>query len=287
MGGNEVGDAGLQALRQMPGLTHLDLSGRQGTDSNVWAIAMSDSGLDAVLSLKELRDLRFGCTFVGVGVEGSRFATVSAMSVNTRWLEKMKSLKKLERLQTAGLQPGRRRVTGGAGVISRIERVGPQRHFRDREGSRDVSRRQAQNRNLHRPLGREGRRVSKQLSRCLWRCGGWCCRLRPCCRTPLAANPARRTCIPRVAAPSKSRCPPARIRRRFERASHQQHWGKLALYRNPGKGHTRELDRCVPVEPREGRRKGAAMRQPLEGMSKVDCESIQLGELELIAAQKQ
>ena len=32
--------------------------------------------------------------------------------------------------------------------------------------------------------------------------------------------------------------------------------------------------------------KGAAMRQPLEGMSKVDCESIQLGELELIAAQK-
>lgn len=33
--------------------------------------------------------------------------------------------------------------------------------------------------------------------------------------------------------------------------------------------------------------KGAAMRQPLEGMSKVDCESIQLGGMELIAAQKQ
>ena len=72
MGGNELGDAGLQALRQMPGLTYLDLNGRQGTDSNVWAIAMSDSGLDAVLSLKELRELRFGCTFVGVGVEGSQ-----------------------------------------------------------------------------------------------------------------------------------------------------------------------------------------------------------------------
>ena len=53
MGGNELGDAGLQALRQMPGLTYLDLSGRQGTDSNVWAIAMSDAGLDAVLTLKE------------------------------------------------------------------------------------------------------------------------------------------------------------------------------------------------------------------------------------------
>jgi len=71
MGGNELGDAGLQALRQLPGLTYLDLSGRQGTDSNVWAIAMSDTGLEAVLSLKELRDLRFGCTFVGVGVEAT------------------------------------------------------------------------------------------------------------------------------------------------------------------------------------------------------------------------
>src|SRR4051795_9136564 len=102
MGGNELGDAGLQALRQMPGLTYLDLSGRQGTDSNVWAIAMSDAGLDAVLSLKDLRGLRFSCTFVGIGIEGTRFATVSAMSVNTRWLESMKSLKKLERLKLQG-----------------------------------------------------------------------------------------------------------------------------------------------------------------------------------------
>ena len=102
MGGNELGDAGLQALRQMPGLTYLDLSGRQGTDSNVWAIAMSDAGLDAVLSLKDLRELRFSCTFVGVGIEGTRFASVSAMSVNTRWLESMKSLKKLERLKLQG-----------------------------------------------------------------------------------------------------------------------------------------------------------------------------------------
>src|SRR3954451_8099491 len=102
MGGNELGDAGLQALRQLPGLTYLDLSGRQGTDSNVWAIAMSDAGLDAVLSLKDLRELRFSCTFVGIGIEGTRFATVSAMSVNTRWLESMKSLKKLERLKLQG-----------------------------------------------------------------------------------------------------------------------------------------------------------------------------------------
>jgi internalin A len=104
IGGNELGDAGLQALRQMPSLQYLDISGRQGTDSNVWAIAMSDTGLDAVLTLKDLRELRFGCTFVGVGVEGNRFATVSAMNVTTRWLERIKSLSKLEKLRVQGCQ---------------------------------------------------------------------------------------------------------------------------------------------------------------------------------------
>lgn len=102
MGGNKLGDAGLQALRQMPGLTYLDLSGRQGTDANVWAISMSDVGLDAVLTLKELRELRFGCTSVGVGIEGAKFAEVSAVSVNTGWLEKMKTLPKLEKLKLQG-----------------------------------------------------------------------------------------------------------------------------------------------------------------------------------------
>jgi len=102
IGGNELGDAGLQALRQLPGLTYLDLAGRQGTDSNVWTISMSDKGLEALLTLKELRELRFGCTSLGVGVEGTRFATVSAMSVTARWLEKMKSFSKLERLKLQG-----------------------------------------------------------------------------------------------------------------------------------------------------------------------------------------
>jgi Leucine-rich repeat (LRR) protein len=101
-GGNELGDAGLQALRQMPGLTYLDLSGRQGTDSNVWAISMSDLGLEAILTLKQLRELRFGCTSIGVGIEGARFATVSAMSVTSRWLEQIKTLPKLQRLKLQG-----------------------------------------------------------------------------------------------------------------------------------------------------------------------------------------
>ncbi len=97
-----MGDAGLQALRQMPGLTYLDLSGRQGTDSNVWTISMSDVGLEAVLTLTQLRELRFGCTSIGVGIEGARFATVSMMAITPRWLEKMKSLSKLQRLKLQG-----------------------------------------------------------------------------------------------------------------------------------------------------------------------------------------
>lgn len=102
IGGNELGDAGLQALRQMPGLTYLDLSGRQGTDSNVWAISMSDVGLEAVLTLTKLQELRFGCTSIGVGIEGARFAEVSMMGITPRWLEKMKALKELRRLKLQG-----------------------------------------------------------------------------------------------------------------------------------------------------------------------------------------
>jgi internalin A len=102
IGGNELGDAGLQALRQMPALTFLDLNGRQGTDSNVWTISMSDLGLDAILTLTKLQELRFGCTSIGVGIEGARFATVNMMSVTPRWLEKLKGLKDLKRLQLQG-----------------------------------------------------------------------------------------------------------------------------------------------------------------------------------------
>jgi internalin A len=102
MGGNELGDAGLQALRQMPGLTYLDLSGRQGTDKNVWTVAMSDSGLEAVLTLKELRELRFSCTSIGVGIEGAKFGEVSLLKVTPKWLERIGSLSKLEKLKLQG-----------------------------------------------------------------------------------------------------------------------------------------------------------------------------------------
>lgn len=103
IGGLELGDAGLQSLRLLPGLTYLDLNGRQGTDSNVWTIAMSDRGLEAVLTLQNLRELRFGCSSIGVGHEGERFTTVNMMDVTARWLDQLRTaMPKLERLKLQG-----------------------------------------------------------------------------------------------------------------------------------------------------------------------------------------
>ncbi len=102
MGGNELGDAGMQALRQMPNLTYLDLSGRQGNDKNVWSIAMSNTGLQAVLTLKNLHELRFACVSTSVGIEGAKLGEVSTLSVTEKWLEQIKSLTNLERLKVQG-----------------------------------------------------------------------------------------------------------------------------------------------------------------------------------------
>src|SRR5450755_2665933 len=99
MGGNELGDAGMQALRQMPNLTYLDLSGRQGNDKNVWSIAMSNTGLQAVLALKNLRELRFACVSTAVGIEGSKLFLVNDPATTEKWLEQLKSLTGLERLK--------------------------------------------------------------------------------------------------------------------------------------------------------------------------------------------
>ena len=63
---------------------------------------MSDKGLEALLTLKELRELRLGCSSIGVGSEGTRFATVSTMNVTEAWLEQLRSLTKLQRLHLQG-----------------------------------------------------------------------------------------------------------------------------------------------------------------------------------------
>jgi hypothetical protein len=103
MGANEFGDAGLQALRQLPTLTYLDLSGRQGMDKNVWTIVMSTAGLDAILSLQNLRELRIGCYAISVGVEEAKFAEVTATAVLPEWLERMRArLPNLEAVEFQG-----------------------------------------------------------------------------------------------------------------------------------------------------------------------------------------
>lgn len=83
--GNKLTDNGLQALRQFPGLTHLSLGGSQRTDSGLWTISLTEQGLDAITTLKELRELR-----------------LDGMPVTARWLEKLKTLDKLERLSLQG-----------------------------------------------------------------------------------------------------------------------------------------------------------------------------------------
>jgi internalin A len=81
IGGNKLTDAGLQALRQMPALTSLDLSGEQRTDSGLWSVSLTESGLDSIATLKDLRHLR-----------------LNGVAISPRGLEKLKGLGKLERL---------------------------------------------------------------------------------------------------------------------------------------------------------------------------------------------
>jgi hypothetical protein len=85
IGGNKLTDTGLQALRQLTGLTSLSLGGAQRTDSGLWSISLTEQGLDAVVTLKNLRELR-----------------LDGMPVTARWLEKLKALDKLERLSLQG-----------------------------------------------------------------------------------------------------------------------------------------------------------------------------------------
>src|SRR5579862_2650873 len=163
MGGNELGDAGMQALRQMPNLTYLDLSGRQGNDKNVWSIAMSNTGLQAVLTLKNLRELRFACVSTSVGVEGNKLGEVSTLSITEKWLEQLKSLTALERLKLQGC--GRINDESVATLIHAVpSRSGSEGHRGHGKRRRHVPRGQAKSHSLYRYVGRQSRRLSEQLS---------------------------------------------------------------------------------------------------------------------------
>jgi len=85
IGGNKLTDNGLQPLRQLPGLTYLDVSGSQRTDSGLWSVSLSEPGLDAIDTLKNLRWLRLNGTLVAA-----------------RGLERLKDLSRLERIDLEG-----------------------------------------------------------------------------------------------------------------------------------------------------------------------------------------
>jgi Leucine-rich repeat (LRR) protein len=85
LGGNKLTDVGLQAIRQLPGLTYLDLSGMQRTDSGLWFVSLTELGIEALLPLRELRELR-----------------LDGLPASARWLDKLKSLPKLERITLQG-----------------------------------------------------------------------------------------------------------------------------------------------------------------------------------------
>jgi Leucine-rich repeat (LRR) protein len=96
VGGNKLTDNGLLALRQMAGLTMLDLSGSQRTDSGLWSVSITESGLDTISTLAELRHLRLNGT-----------------AISSRGLEKLTTLGKLERLDLQGCS----RITDDAAPV--------------------------------------------------------------------------------------------------------------------------------------------------------------------------
>jgi Leucine-rich repeat (LRR) protein len=81
IGGNKLTDMGVHLLRQMPQLTYLDIGGSQRTDSGLWSVSLTESGVESMATLVELRELRLAGT-----------------PVSGRSMEKLKALVKLERL---------------------------------------------------------------------------------------------------------------------------------------------------------------------------------------------
>jgi internalin A len=87
IGGNKITDAGLQSLRQLPGLIYLDLSGAERTDSGLWSVSLTEPGLDAIATLRNLRHLRLNETLV-----------------SSRGIERLAGLTKIEWLDVEGCQ---------------------------------------------------------------------------------------------------------------------------------------------------------------------------------------
>ncbi|MBL8216167.1 MAG: hypothetical protein JNK87_35940 [Bryobacterales bacterium] len=121
--------------------------------------------MDALLTLTQLKEVRFGCTSIGVGIEGQRFATVSMMSVNPRRLEKMKGFKNLQRLQLQGCD---RVDDEGAQILAtfpNLEQVDLKGTAVTEKGLAALRAAKPKLKINHGPLGRQSRQLPQQLSR--------------------------------------------------------------------------------------------------------------------------
>ncbi len=85
IGGNKLTDTGLEALRLLPTLTYLDIGGPQRTDSGLWSVSLTEKGVAAIATLRELRELHLSGT------------SITAEGLTTL----RRSLTKLERLHLA------------------------------------------------------------------------------------------------------------------------------------------------------------------------------------------
>lgn len=72
-------------MRQLPQLVYLDLARAQRTDSGLWSIFLSESGLDAIAVVTDLKELHLG----GTAISGSG-------------LKRLQNLPALERLSLQG-----------------------------------------------------------------------------------------------------------------------------------------------------------------------------------------
>lgn len=80
-GGNKLTEVGLEVLRSLPRLTRLDIAGKQRTDSGLWFVAVTDLGVDPILSLADLRELNLAAT-----------------PISSKGIQRLGALKQLEKL---------------------------------------------------------------------------------------------------------------------------------------------------------------------------------------------
>jgi Leucine-rich repeat (LRR) protein len=125
LGGNKISGVGLHALRTLPKLTRLDLSGFQKRNSGTWSVALTDNDLEMIASMTGLQDLNLSGTRItdlGIGrlktLRELRSLDLSRTAVTASGLKELVGLTKLERLS---LWKASRINDAGAPVLTQMK----------------------------------------------------------------------------------------------------------------------------------------------------------------------